>query len=105
MGGKVTGRAKDAELAYKKVLARYEEAKKLCARLKKEGEEVPEEGEKDYAAPGAYKSPGKRAAEDRNLAKKALAKAKAEWEKVMAPATAKEERLKMLKEKIADAKK
>merc|ERR1712232_889464 len=91
-----------AEMAYKKAERNYEEAKKLCARLKKDGEEVPAEGERDFAAPGAFKPPGVRAAKDRDAAKKELEKRKAVWQKAAGPNVAKQERLNELKEKIKE---
>merc|ERR1712107_816237 len=94
------GKTGDAEMKFKRAQKNYDEAKKLCARLKKEGEEVPDEGEKDVSAPGAWKPPGLRAAKARDTAKQELMKTKALFEKIMAPAAAKEERLQALKEKM-----
>merc|ERR1712107_154460 len=94
------GKSGDAEMKFNRAQKTYDEAKKLCARLKKEGEEVPDEGEKDVSAPGAWKPPGLRAAKARDAAKQELMKAKALFEKIMAPAAAKEERLQALKEKM-----
>merc|ERR1712176_737382 len=93
-------KAGDAEMKFNRAQKAYDEAKKLCARLKKEGEHVPEEGEKDVSAPGAYKPPGLRAAKARDAAKQELTKMKAAFEKLLGPAAAKEERLKALKEKM-----
>merc|ERR1712187_133705 len=94
------GKVGDAEIKLKRAQNAYDEAKKLCARLKKEGEDVPDEGEKDVSAPGAWKAPGLRAAKARDAAKEELRKAKAAWDKLAVPAAAKEERLKALKEKM-----
>merc|ERR1712087_539438 len=96
------GKAGDADAAYKRAQNNYEQAKKMCARLKKEGEEVPGEGEKDFSAPGAFKPPGLRAARERDAAKKELDKRKAVWEKAAAPNVSKQERLNELSEKIKD---
>merc|ERR1719442_245271 len=98
----VQGKAGDVEIVYKRAQKAYDDAKKECARLKKEGEEVPDEGEKDLSAPGAFKSLGLRAALARDAAKQQLAKAKVAWEKAAAPSSAKEERLKALKDKIKE---
>lgn len=96
------GKAGDAETSFRRAQNNYEQAKKLCARLKKEGEDVPSEGDKDFAAPGAFKPPGYRAAKDRDLAKKDFDKRKAVWEKASAPNASKQERLDELKEKIKE---
>jgi len=77
----------------------------LCSRLKKEGEDVPDEGEKDISAPGSYKPPGLRAAKTRDLAKIELEKKKSLYEKTAKPSAAKEERLQALKEKLKEIEK
>merc|ERR1719223_139478 len=96
----VKGKAGGVEAAYNRALKNYEEAQKMCVRLKKEGEEVPDEGEKDFSAPGAYKPPGVRAAKARDAAKQELARTKAAFGKAAGPVAAKEERLKELKDKM-----
>jgi len=98
----VQGKAGDVEIVYKRAQKAYDDAKKECARLKKQGEEVPDEGEKDLSASGAFKPPGLRAALARDAAKQQLAKARAAWEKAAAPSSAKEERLKALKDNIKE---
>merc|ERR1712228_1085328 len=83
----------------------YDEAKKKCKQLKDAGEDVPDEGEKDVSAPGAYKSPGVRAAKERDTLKASLSKLKATWEKASEVASKKLRIINGLKEKINDAKK
>merc|ERR1712039_1120316 len=95
----IVERAADAESAYKRAQRTYDEAKKRCTQLKAQGEDVPEDGEKDLSAPGAWKPPGIQAAKDRSQAKAALAKAKAVWEKVSVIAEAKQSQHKALKDK------
>merc|ERR1711957_1014984 len=98
--GKVKGRAGDVEANFKRAERSYDDAKKLCARLKKEGDDVPDEGDKDLSAPGAFKPPGVKAALARDNAKREFLKMKAIYEKAAAPAGKKEEMLKALKEKM-----
>mmetsp|Transcript_1026 Transcript_1026/g.2920 ORF Transcript_1026/g.2920 Transcript_1026/m.2920 type:complete len:356 (+) Transcript_1026:67-1134(+) len=97
-------KAEDANMAYKRVQKNYDEVLKRIAELKAKGEEVPDVMEKDLSAAGAWKSPGLRAAKDRDSLKAALKRAREVWEKAAAAAGAKEERFKAFKEKIAEAK-
>merc|ERR1711920_847643 len=97
------GKASSAESAYKKALNAYEEAKKKCKALKAQGEDVPDEGEKDVSAPGAYKPPGIRAAKERDAIKATLPKLKDAFEKTSAVASVKLQRINSLKEKMNDA--
>merc|ERR1712187_308147 len=97
-------KADDAEQAYKRAQKAYDEAKKKCKQLKDAGEDVPDEGEKDVSAPGAYKSPGIRAAKERDVLKASLPKLKASWEKASEAASKKLTIINGLKEKITDAK-
>jgi len=94
----------DGEMVFKKAQNAYEDAKQLCVKLKKEGETVPDEDEKDFSANYAWKPPGLRAAVARDAAKKVFLKAKAVWERKAAPNKAREERLALLKEKVNEAK-
>merc|ERR1712187_477212 len=55
MIGKSKSRTGDVETSFKRAQNNYEDAKKLCAKLKKEGEEVPEEGVNDLSAKAAWK--------------------------------------------------
>lgn len=104
MMGKARGKSSDVEGAFKRAQSSYEEAKKLCAKLKKEGEDVPDEGMKDFSAKFAWKPPGVRAAKARDAAKEVFLKAKQAWEKAAAPNKKKEERLAALKAKVEEAK-
>lgn len=97
-------KAEDANVIYKRAQKHFDEAMKHCKDLRAKGEEVPDVLERDLSAPGAYKPPGIMAAKTREAAKIALAKAKDAWEKVAAVATAKEERFKALKDKMAEVK-
>merc|ERR1711920_774589 len=99
------GKASSAESAYKKALNAYEEAKKKCKALKAQGEDVPDEGEKDVSAPGAYKPPGLRAAKERDAIKATLPKLKEAYEKTSAVASVKLQRINSLKEKMNEAQK
>merc|ERR1712217_205321 len=96
-------KASTAESAYKKALSAYEEAKKKCKTLKAQGEDVPDEGEKDVSAPGAYKPPVLRAAKERDAIKATLPKLKEAYEKTSAVASVKLQRINSLKEKMSDA--
>merc|ERR1712151_1435180 len=101
----VREKASSAESAYKKALSAYEEAKKKCKTLKAQGEDVPDEGEKDVSAPGAYKPPVLRAAKERDAIKATLPKLKEAYEKTSAVASVKLQRINSLKEKMNDAQK
>merc|ERR1712187_660917 len=101
---KTRGKTSDVEAASQRARTSYEDAKKLCAKLKKEGEDVPEEGFKDVSAPGCWKAPGLKAALAREAAKVVFEKTKKVWDKKAAPNAAREERLAVLKEKINEAK-
>merc|ERR1712217_70368 len=102
-GSAVKEKASSAEAAYKKALNTYEEAKKKCKALKAQGEDVPEEGEKDLSAPGVYKPPGLRAAKERDAIKATLPKLKDAYEKTSAVASVKMERINSLKDKMSKA--
>lgn len=104
MMGQSRGKTSDVEGSFKKAQASYEDAKKLCAKLKKEGEDVPDEGAKDFSAKFAWKPPGLRAAKARDDAKAAFLKAKQAWEKAALPNKKREERLAALKAKVEEAK-
>eukprot|EP00932_Pfiesteria_piscicida_P014355 SRR837773.261.p1 GENE.SRR837773.261~~SRR837773.261.p1 ORF type:complete len:333 (-),score=64.82 SRR837773.261:71-997(-) len=100
----VRAKADEAEAALKRAQRTFDEAKKRCADLRKQGEDVPEEGEKDLSAPGAWKPPGIRAAKDRDAAKIHLAKAKAVFAKASAALAAKETVAGSVKERLSQAK-
>merc|ERR1712083_266096 len=95
----------DAEQAYKKAQKAYDEAKKKCKQLKDAGEDVPDEGEKDVSAPGAYKPPGLRAAKERDAIKATLPKLKEAYDKTSTVASAKLQRINSFKEKMNEAQK
>merc|ERR1712039_415426 len=96
-------KAASAESAYKRALSAYEEAKKKCKALKAQGEDVPDEGEKDFSAPGAYKPPGIRAAKERDAIKATLPKLKDAFDKASAVASVKLQRINSLKDKMSEA--
>merc|ERR1712087_38557 len=96
-------KASTAESAYKKALSAYEDLKKKCKALKAQGEDVPDEGEKDVSAPGAYKPPGVRAAKERDALKASLPKLKDAFDKASAVASVKLQRINSLKDKMSEA--
>uniref|UniRef100_A0A7S2NXH4 Uncharacterized protein n=1 Tax=Zooxanthella nutricula TaxID=1333877 RepID=A0A7S2NXH4_9DINO len=100
----VRTKAADAESACKRAQKAFDEAKKKCAQLKAQGEDVPEDGEKDLSAPGAWKPPGVTASKERSAAKAALEKAKAVWARAAEIAAAKEATHTTLKERMNEAK-
>uniref|UniRef100_A0A7S2AJK9 Uncharacterized protein n=1 Tax=Alexandrium andersonii TaxID=327968 RepID=A0A7S2AJK9_9DINO len=107
MMASVRGKASDAESAYERTQKAYKDAQNRCKQLKAQGEDVPEDGERDISAPGAWKPPGVLAARALKVARDAMAKAKAVWEKAVVAAEAKEQKHSAVKEKLmaAQAKK
>merc|ERR1712151_507344 len=98
------GKAEPLRQAMERTQARLKAAEKTCKDLRAQGEEVPADGEKDYSAPGCWKPPGVRAANERKEARAALAKAEVAWKKADGVLTAKMERTNALREKILGPK-
>merc|ERR1712110_305294 len=98
------GKAEPLRQAMERAQARLKAAEKTCKDLRAQGEEVPADGEKDFSAPGCWKPPGVRAANERKEARAALAKAEVAWKKADGVLTAKMERTNALREKILGPK-
>jgi len=97
-------KSESATDAYKRATQAFDQAKKRCTERKESGEHVPEKGEKDLSAPGAWKPPGLQAAKARDVAEVVFVRMKAAWEKATAIFDMKESKQKAIKGKMQEVK-
>lgn len=101
----VQSKAEDAHSMLKRAQRKFDEAEQECTELEAQGHHVPEEGEKDLSAPGAWKPPGIAASKARAVARVALDRAREVYERAAAAAKAKEERASTIKSSMEEQKK
>lgn len=101
----IQDKREDAHSILKRAQKKYDDAVQECSELEAQGQHVPEDGEKDLSAPGAWKPPGIAASKARAVAKIALDRAREVYEKVAAIAKSREEKADVAKARIDAAKK